>query len=127
MTTKAIEIIGIDQNATSRSDLGGEMFDIVLLLSPQPSDAWLHIFNERWKNELHSMSRRAKASTENITITCPLSELESIHLDRLKRAVSETNSLYSVQLSKDNPKSAISNSEKAVIQAMNDHLFKRKN
>jgi len=128
MTIETIEIIEINQKATTRrSDLGSEIFDVVLLLSPQPSDLWACIFNDHWKNELHSMSRRAQASAESITITCPLDELESIHLARLKKAVSETNALYSAQLSKDNPKSATSNSEKAVIQAINDRFFKRKN
>jgi hypothetical protein len=128
MTIKTIEIIEINQKATTkRSDLGGEIFDIALLLSHQPPDLWVCMFNDLWRRELHSMSRCAQASAEGITITCPLGELESIHLAKLKKAVSETNTLYSAQLSKDNPKSAISDSEKAVVQAINDRIFKRKN
>jgi len=95
-----VQIIGIDKDASHRSERTPGLFDIVLKLSTSAPWEWSLNFNELWKREIYMNKRQATASGARITITCVPSELEADHLPHLEAVISKANVAYSARLAR---------------------------
>jgi hypothetical protein len=95
MTFQDIEIVGIDEEASSRSQgPHSGLFNIALKLSSFAPSEWSDYFNQRWQQHLYMMKRRARASGSAVTIHCPPDQLEKEHMPELKIVIDETNKAY---------------------------------
>ncbi len=129
MSFEDIKILGIDNEASDRSEPGSELLDVVLKLSASPPWEWADYFDARWKHELYMMKRRAYVSGASITITCVPSELESDHLSHLQAVIAETNATYRAHLTKaktkENARRKKEAEDKAILDQLNTRLFKK--
>ncbi len=99
MTFRDIEIVSIDEGASSRSQgPHSGLFNIALKLSSFAPSEWSDYFNQRWQQHLYMMKRRAQASGSSITILCPPDQLEKDHIPELKIVIEETNRAYHAYL-----------------------------
>jgi hypothetical protein len=89
-----LAIVGLDDEASFKSDLAKNLFDVHLALSATPPREWAAHFDRRWITVLYRLKRRAWVSGNRIVIHCVPEEIEEDHLPQLKRAVAETNHEY---------------------------------
>jgi hypothetical protein len=96
-----IEIVGIDEEASSRaSGPHCVIFEIVLKLSASAPSDWSNYFNQSWLQHIYMMKRRAHSSGPRVTIFCPPDEFENHHLPQLNAVIAETNNAYQSHLAK---------------------------
>jgi hypothetical protein len=89
-----LAIVGLDDEASFKSDLAKKLFDVHLTLSATPPLEWAASFDSRWVIVLYRKKRRAWVSGDRIVIHCVPEEIEEDHLPQLKRVVAETNHEY---------------------------------
>lgn len=95
MTFQDIEIIGIDEDASTRSEgASSGLFNIELKLSCAAPSEWSQDFDRRWQQHTYTAKRRACASGARISILCMPDELEAAHVPELKKVMAETNQHY---------------------------------
>ncbi|MFA5924797.1 MAG: hypothetical protein WC856_26520 [Methylococcaceae bacterium] len=91
---KAINIVSLDDTASSSSDPNSTLVNIVLNLSSSAPHEWASYFNERWQSHIYMMKRRASVSGNRLNIYCVPEELQNDHLPELKTIIEETNQAY---------------------------------
>jgi hypothetical protein len=129
MTFQDIEIVGIDENASTRSEgATSGLFNIELKLSCSAPSEWAQEFDRRWQQHMYLAKRRACASGSKISILCLPDELESTHIPELKKVIVETNKHYrtfvsGVQAAHEQRLTAESR-DKTLLQDLNKRLSK---
>ncbi len=93
-----IKIVGMDDEASYKSDPNSALYEIYLNLSSSAPYEWAEYFNTRWQQHFYMMKRRASVSGDKLNIYCVPDELES-HINELKKVFSETNQAYKSHLS----------------------------
>ena len=127
MTFKDIEIVGMDESASKRSQgPHSGLFEIVMKLSASAPSEWAKYFNASWQQHLYMRKRRAQASSASIQILCAPDELESDHMPELKTVITETNKAYRSYLEKvqatEEARRAAAAADTAVLQGLSNRL-----
>lgn len=129
MTFQDIEIVGVDEKASTRSEgAGSGLFNIELKLSRSAPSEWAQDFDQRWQQHVYTAKRRACASGARISILCLPDELESAHVPELKKVMAETNNVYRTFLSEvqttHEQRVETESRDKAILQGLNKRLSK---
>ena len=95
-----ITIVGMNKEASRKSDLYPPLYEIAIQLSDSPPEEWEEIFIKIWERKIYSMKRDAYIEENNIVVICKTEEVKDTHLPMLEEAVAATNQSYREYLAK---------------------------
>ncbi|HML96615.1 MAG TPA: hypothetical protein PKC29_14425 [Thermodesulfobacteriota bacterium] len=95
-----IMIVGMNKEASRKSDVYPSLYDIALELSDSPPEEWEEIFIKIWERKIYSMKRNAYIEENNIIVICKTEDVKDTHLPMLEEAVAATNQSYREYLAK---------------------------
>ena len=94
-----INIVGMDEIASSRPGPGKSLFNIVLNLSSSAPHDWVVYFNQKWQQHFYMTKRDVTISGSKLNIYCAPDEVKTDHIPKLNKVISETNQWYRQHLS----------------------------
>ena len=93
----AIRIVGMNTEKTRRTDNADARYHIYFELSGSPPQTWKDLFQREWKTlnpTKPELWQEASIDRKFLVIHCPLSEIATVHLPLLKKAVAAANATY---------------------------------
>lgn len=93
---EGITVTGLDEQMSNIVQAGNS--SIYLSLSGRADSDWNAAFDEAWNSVLYSQRRRAWANGRHILIECHHTELHSVHMPYINKAVEKANQKYKVVL-----------------------------
>ncbi|MDD8017571.1 MAG: hypothetical protein PHP42_04300 [Bacteroidota bacterium] len=94
-----IRITGLNKDKTRKASRSETMYQVYFELSEYPSLVWKKIFEQEWKTAsavfaAKNKSNKAAIDQGFLAIHCPLTEVETMYLPALKKAVTAANTNY---------------------------------
>lgn len=102
-STSPIRIVSLNREKTRKTGeqiqrrgttVSEPIYQVYFELSESPSQGWRNLFEKEWKTlnlPEHQPSREAGVDGRFLVVHCPLSEIATVHLSVLKKAVAATN------------------------------------
>jgi hypothetical protein len=92
-----IRIVGINTDKTRRLNGSDTRYHVYFQLSESPPQAWRDVFQQEWKAlnpTKPELWQEASIDREFLVMHCPLSEIATVYLPVLKKAVAASNTAY---------------------------------
>ena len=95
----SIRITGLNKDKTRRADTSNGLYHVYFELSEIPPQEWKQLFDEQWKIASAATVSKKKMNDAAIdrgflTVLCSLSDVASIYLPELKKAIAAANILF---------------------------------
>ena len=103
----------MDNGRTVKPDADSPLYLVYLTLSAAPPAEWRSTFELKWMFEIYNQKRHLDIDGDAIVIRCIPEEIETHHLEHLKKVVEASNSEYSKYVENENRKEERRAQEKA--------------